>query len=420
VGNSLTKFHFSDCRMFWKTPYTLWVYLEDMRGNRDGSKTEAINVTTPASNDFIDSPALTARAVSDTVSIRFSAEKKGVYWCQVTEEKDSPLMDDFRLKRVTDVLVGNPNTCAKFAQQVPAQTMVSCVLTGCNFNAEKLYTGFIYLEDEFGGGDSTTGTFQSVPITLSVSNSFAKNPTLTAGVEPTRDGLQVDLLPSGASGNLWGMFVRAAVAEFVTRDSLLQFVNAQGTTTCRAEQLPLTSNTVVTRLAFSGCSFSFAESYMIFAYIEDSGGNNDGRISTPIPFSVSFSNSFVSVPALTRTPFENFVELKFTPLNSGVAFASIVEEYLIPQLSPENIQTAGNCRLPTTAVLFNRVETLRFEGCNLLPAMVYGAFVYIEGSRTFNDGQVSAVDFELPLANDLLLSPPEITNLDADGFTLVF
>ncbi|CAD7954326.1 unnamed protein product, partial [Amoebophrya sp. A25] len=69
---------------------------------------------------------------------------------------------------------------------------------------------------------------------------FNQNPTLTPQVEPTTDGLSVDFIPSEATGNVWGMFVSAAVAEFVTRDSLLAFTNAQGGPNCRLEQRVLT------------------------------------------------------------------------------------------------------------------------------------------------------------------------------------
>ena len=97
----------------------------------------------------------------------FKLEKIGFYSCIVVTEENESYVNDINVKKVVEGLqIGDPSTCRSILAYVadPSQ-LQACTMTGCNMDAERLYTGFVYAEGTGATPDSTAGYLASVPIT---------------------------------------------------------------------------------------------------------------------------------------------------------------------------------------------------------------------------------------------------------------
>ena len=266
---------------------------------RQHERLHQVPFTTPPSNTFIDNPALAMDAVSDTVTIRFSASKVGKVWCMVAEVEDKPYLTSFQIKKKSsDFRVGDHDYCSVLMGSITAaNAAATCTLTKCNLDAEQLYVGVVYVEDYLGGMDTSTGMAGFVPITIVPSNGFVFNPSLIAGVEPTIDGLGVEFTTSKDQGAVWGMVVEAGQADAVDRDAVLSFANAMGGLNCRIDRHLLDGDPTVIK-SLSGCKFGYARTYRGCFYVEGPGLNRDGSLSCSLGFSLTTSNAFTVEPVV--------------------------------------------------------------------------------------------------------------------------
>lgn len=215
----MQKLTFLGCGLTKGTAYQAYVYAEDAAGNQDGSLTNAVNFTIPASNSLTTPLQLTSTPTSDGVAFSFTALSAGRAWAQVQLAMLTASSTVAYVKAGTYASSASPGnvTCSQVEVNVLAGELTSWSLSGCGLNPGVPYNLVLYLEDSNGLGD---GTMQSLAMTVPMvaSNYFTELPILAS--TPTPDGVTLQYAASNLSGRAWAMLLPPGATSVAGLDGL--------------------------------------------------------------------------------------------------------------------------------------------------------------------------------------------------------
>ena len=327
--------------------YSLFVHVEDLRGNNDGTLSDAIMISPDISSRFASYPALTSAVTTSSVSFGFQSTAAGKFWAYLVPKTSTAstnfaasgnlpinVIDDGAgncllpftttpsnqfacIKAWTDK-VGGANCRKNIAMTAAAQTVT---LTGCSLDSDAEYNLFVYVEDANGNHDGEMS--QPVPVTTAKSNSFQVLPeVVSANTGPDKGSIQ--FRPS-LNGWAWTqIYVKSDQPTAPTfaalrngGDKVLScpvggytFVNAF-----------VSGNTV---LSWTDCKFIAGTTYVAYVYLNSGSLNDDGTMHS-VEFTVTPSNSFHyrGMPRLLKTPGASEIQVSFEALVTGKAWLMI-------------------------------------------------------------------------------------------------
>eukprot|EP00930_Biecheleria_cincta_P025161 TRINITY_DN17949_c0_g2_i3.p1 TRINITY_DN17949_c0_g2~~TRINITY_DN17949_c0_g2_i3.p1 ORF type:complete len:5308 (+),score=711.55 TRINITY_DN17949_c0_g2_i3:64-15987(+) len=277
---------FTGCGFTKGTAYQAYVYAEHVAGNQDGSLSNAVNFTIPASNSLSAPLLLTSTPTRDGVAFSFTALSSGRAWAQVQLARFTASTSVAHVKAATYAASSNAS-CRRVGENVLSGELTAWSLSGCGLIPGVPYNLVLYLEDSNGLGD---GTIESVAMTVPLvsSNYFTELPIVAS--TPTPDGVTLQYAASNLSGNAWAMLLAPGatsvagldglpglpglpVATVATVDEIKRGANSLGGPKCKPAEVVIDNERQ--SLVLSDCGLTRGQTYHALVYVEGSSEDSD-------------------------------------------------------------------------------------------------------------------------------------------------
>lgn len=420
-GLSPNTWVLANCMLTPKQRYFVFVYISGVGGHLDGDLANATSLARPASNSYSSYPTIATAPNGDGLTLQFRTHFPGYAWVMITPVSAYTTLD---IIKEGVGAVGGPD-CSH--QGIPIDTnLQSFRLQGCFLNSGPQYLVHLYVEGVLssGGDGSFAGqiAFQVTP-----SNDYSDFPSVLGQVTGLGFKFTVGTI---FAGRLWCVVVDAENNFLATIATVKAGVNATGKGGCRKAAVSMVGAGVVQDVELTGCGLVQLRKYMLYVYVEDIQGFDDGVATQPISVRVGATNSFLDSPVVLGVPQPNGFSISLIAAGPGAAwgmlFASMEEvdgfsmQTFLEELYPNVIaDTNMSCALNAIPVLALNVSVLDFVGCGLNYSQTYWGIVYIEGVQRSRAGALSLpIPVTLPPSVEFL-TKPRVTAVLAQTATVI-
>ena len=421
VANEVTTIVLFDCDgssgLHIGSPYTLFVYVEDLSGALGTLKSLSFVVPEIVSNYFDGTPSVVAGTLTTSgVSLTMRSLFDGVAWLVV--QRSSVGLES---------IVALKQSACKTSVSVSAGNSIILAVSSCALQLSASYNIYAYVEDSRGLNDGSLSAPMNVIV---MSNNFMVSPTIRAPVNPESLTVQFS---AQSSGFVWLMIVNRNDAYLAYNSSALKSEHPLGATLrrggkmCRREKLAVVAGVAVRETLYNcneGSNFlSVGAKYTLMAYIEDTSGAEGTIVEHNFTVPEMVSNYLDGLPSIDTTyanrATTSGAQVHLTPLRDGVATAVVhLRSDPITSVAALKSEVCATSASMTGGVA--SVITIASNGCTLVRNTQYDVYVYIQDGNDESDGTVSAPMELMLLSNEFSVDPTIRAPILPDTVSFVF
>eukprot|EP00397_Hematodinium_sp_SG-2012_P000004 GEMP01000004.1.p1 GENE.GEMP01000004.1~~GEMP01000004.1.p1 ORF type:complete len:6923 (+),score=1032.53 GEMP01000004.1:2456-20770(+) len=370
----------------------------------DGRMGALVTVAPPRSNKLYDEFVLESPS-GNGVLLKFRTTAGGIAIAVIRATSSDPInprvLKEGIFNEISEFLCSNEIV-------VLGDEDTSLELTRCKLTALGSYEVFLYVE----GDDNLNDGSLHGPVPVAVPNSNVYNliPILYSYV--TIDGFTIICAPAVA-GVAWGALyteAQPAMNPVYIKENKFNFAKCTMTTSVNGE---------VSFLTFTSCGLMYLETYVVYIYVEDASGYNDGRFAL-LNVTVPSSNVLLLQPTLGPVTAAG-TSLTFEARENGRAWCIVSHVENQGIINSDTVKDPANANSPTCASAFDisagTSTTCALTNCGLRVDALYLGFVYVENydSAGQGKGQLSVpTTITVPLTNKFVRSPVRVPTTSGD------